>query len=215
MRLLALALGVVLLAGCGAVPPALQDVPGGVGGGVESTPVEVPITVVDPTAVGIPRLGVWSTLIPLGLTDVDCPTEPPCLASPPVTAPMQAGWYAGKDPEFSGDEWQPGEPGPAVIAGHVDGVVNGRKGQPGIFLRLHELVPGDQIIVERNHPETPQPPLTFVVTSVQRYPKAAFPTEQVYGETGRPVLHLITCGGEFDRESGHYIDNVVVGAELA
>lgn len=213
IRAIALVLGAVLLSGCGAAPNS-----SGTGSDLNSevsnsSAPEPPV--VDPTAVGIPKLGAWSTLIPLGLTDVDCPDEPPCLDTPPVTAPMQAGWYAGQDPEFPGDEWQPGEPGPAVIAGHVDGVVDGRKGQPGIFLRLHELVPGDQIIVERNHPETPQSPLTFVVTSVQRYPKAAFPTEQVYGESGRPVLHLITCGGEFDRESGHYIDNVVVGAELA
>lgn len=208
MRLIALVLGgALLLTGCGTTefvsdPPRTP----------RSEPAD-PIEVVDPTAVGIPRLGAWSTLIRLGLTDTDCPAEPPCLQTPPVTEPMQAGWYAGKDPEFDGDEWQPGEPGPAVIAGHVDGVLNGKKGHPGIFAKLGELAPGDQIVVERNDPELPQPPLTFVVTRVGKYGKTAFPTEDVYGETGAPELRLITCGGAF--ESGHYTDNIVVWASLA
>ena len=28
------------------------------------------------------------------------------------------------------------------------------------------------------------------------------------------VLRLITCGGSIDRESGHYLDNVIVFASL-
>ncbi|MCW2756635.1 MAG: hypothetical protein JWO46_381, partial [Nocardioidaceae bacterium] len=32
----------------------------------------------------------------------------------------------------------------------------------------------------------------------------------VYRGDGRPSLRLITCGGTFDRHSGHYLDNVVV-----
>ena len=204
MKLLALVLGAVLLAGCGAEP--VEDPPSEIR--VEQAP-----PIVDPTAVGIPKLGAWSTLIPLGLTDVDCPDGAPCLSTPPVTAPMPAGWSAGARPTVDGDEYQPGEPGSAVIAGHVDGVIDGRKGQPGIFHRLHELAPGDQIIVERNHPRTPQSPLTFVVESVQRYPKDAFPTEQVYGPADAPVLHLVTCTGAF--QGGHYVDNLVVKATLA
>lgn len=202
MRLTALMLGAALLAGCGtteflADPPREPRV----------EPAD-PITVVDPTAVGIAKLGVHSSLIKLGLDDQGE------LVPPPVDAPWQAGWYAGADPAFSGDEWQPGEPGPAVIAGHVDGVIDGRKGSPGVFAELHKLVPGDQVIIERNDPETPQPPLTFVVTAVQRYAKADFPTAEVYAETGRPELRLVTCGGRFDRTSGHYLDNVIVWADL-
>lgn len=172
-----------------------------------------PVTVVNPTAVGIPKLGAWSTLIPLGLTEHDCPADTPCLQPPPADQPMQAGWYAGADPripEGDGDEYQPGEPGPAVIAGHV----NGSGGQDGIFAKLHELAPGDQIVVERNDESTPQPPLTFVVDAVASFPKNQFPTEDVYGSTDTPELRLITCGGEFDRGAGHYRDNVVVWASL-
>jgi hypothetical protein len=170
--------------------------------------------VVDPTAIGIAKLGAWSTLVPLGLTDVDCAAAPPCLQPPPIDQPMQAGWYAGADPRVpdgNGDEIQPGEIGPAVIAGHVDGIVNGTKGHPGIFAELEKLTPGDKITIERN----PQPPLEFVVTEVATYPKAQFPSERVYGRTDTPTLRLITCGGAFGNvRAGHYDSNVVVFAEL-
>lgn len=176
---------------------------------------ELDAPVANPTAITIPKLGAHSTLIPLGLgPDGE-------LAPPPVDQPMQAGWYAGADPrtedsdgdgrpDGDGDEFQPGEIGPAIVAGHVDGVVNGRKGQPGIFARLHELAPGDEILIDRDG----QTSLRFVVTAVQRYRKAAFPTQAVYGPTERPELRLITCGGEFDRASGHYVDNTIAWATL-
>ena len=203
MKLLALVLGAVLaLSGCGTefvTDPPREP---------RSAPADPP-TVVDPTAIGIPKLGMWSTLIPLGLTDEDCPADPPCLATPPLDDPMQAGWYAGADPAFTGDEYQPGEPGPAVIAGHVDG-----NGRDGIFKRLGDLEPGDRIIIERNDPQTPQPPLTFVVDAVGSFPKDRFPTEDVYNEPGVPELRLITCGGSFNAASGHYRDNIVVWASL-
>jgi hypothetical protein len=158
----------------------------------------------DPTFITIPAIDVRSPeLVALGLTDVDCVDEPPCLATPPLDQPEVAGWYAGADPEFGGDEWQPGEPGPAVIAGHVDGIgPDGRKGHPGIFARLGELKPGDEVVVEREL----APPLTYVVESVEVHPKNAFPTAAVYG-VEREQLSLITCGGAF--ADGHYVDNVV------
>lgn len=217
MRLIALVLGgVVLLAGCGttefhADPPRVP----------RAVEVDEPPTS-NPAQLYIPAIDASSSLIPLGLTDVDCPDEPPCLATPPVTEPMQAGWYAGEDtriedangdgvPDGDGDEWQPGEPGPAVIAGHVDGIVNGEKGHPGIFARLGELGVGDEILVELDNGVT----LRFVVDRTGAFPKDAFPTDEVYGETELPTLRLITCGGDFDRGRGHYRDNVVVWATLA
>jgi sortase family protein len=212
-RLLALVLGAALLAGCGT--EFVHDPPR------EPRPTSEPDAeldgpiVVDPTAIGIPKLGAWSTLIPLGLTD-DCDySEPPCLAPPPLDQPMQAGWYAGADPRVSGDEYQPGENGPAVIAGHVDGYgPDGSKGHPGIFAKLGDLAPGDKVIIERNDPRIPQPPLIFVVDGVGSFPKDKFPTEDVYGPTAGPTLRLITCGGTFDRGRGHYVDNIVVWASL-
>jgi hypothetical protein len=192
------------LTSCGAdTPPALQDVSGGDADSALASPP--PAEVPDPWSVTIPRIGAHSTLVPLGLTEANE------LEVPPVDQPLQAGWYAGADPVFDGDEYKPGEVGPAIIAGHVDGVIDGVKGQPGVFARLSELAPGDEVLVDRADTSR----LRFVVTAIQKHAKDKFPSAQVYGETEKPELRLITCGGAFDRAAGHYADNWVVFAELA
>ncbi|WP_447004319.1 sortase domain-containing protein [Saccharothrix isguenensis] len=84
----------------------------------------------EPTEVRIPRIDATSSLIPLGLN----PDE--TVQVPSIEQPMQAGWYVHAR--------APGEPGPAIILGHVDG-----NSQPGIFYRLHELRPGAGVEVSR------------------------------------------------------------------
>jgi hypothetical protein len=54
----------------------------------------------------------------------------------------------------------------------------------------------------------------FAVTSVETYPKDAFPGELVYGGTGASALNLVTCGGDFDRDARSYLSNVVVSTAL-
>lgn len=110
---------------------------------------------------------------------------------------VTAGWFTGGP--------KPGEPGPAVLAGHVD-----YKHVPGVFVRLKELRAGAEATVHRKDGTT----ALFKVYRVDRYPKATFPTDQVYGDTAGPELRLITCGGEFDRSTGNYLDNVVAYAKL-
>jgi sortase (surface protein transpeptidase) len=109
---------------------------------------------------------------------------------------VEAGWYEGSA--------TPGDPGPAVVVGHVDS----RTG-PAVFFRLHELVPGSEVVVGMSDGGS----RTFAVTRVAEFAKAAFPTDEVYGATARPRLRLITCGGLFDIATGHYLDNVVVFAD--
>lgn len=116
------------------------------------------------------------------------------LQVPPSGFP--AGWYTGGP--------TPGQLGPAVIAGHVDW--HG----PGVFLRLHELRPGALIVVNRADGSQP----TFRVSRVATYPKDRFPTASVYGNLDHAGLRLITCGGSFDSQTGHYRDNIVVFGDL-
>jgi sortase (surface protein transpeptidase) len=97
----------------------------------------------------------------------------------------------------------PGEPGPTVVAGHVDS----RTG-PAVFYRLDELAAGDRVEVTRSDGQV----FVYRVVTVESHPKNAFPTGRVYGPTPGPELRLITCGGDFDRSSRHYLDNVVVMA---
>jgi sortase (surface protein transpeptidase) len=132
---------------------------------------------------------VASSLVGLGL-NADGTVE-----VPPVTAPMQAGWFAGGP--------RPGEPGPAVILGHVNG-----GGHAGIFARLHELKAGDEVLIGRSDGGSAR----FVVRRVDQVAKNEFPTDAVYGDTAGPELRLITCGGTFDRAAHSYRDNVIVYA---
>jgi sortase (surface protein transpeptidase) len=142
-----------------------------------------------PTRVRVPSIDVESELVRLGV-DADRVLVPP-------TDFGTAGWFA--------EGPAPGETGPAVIAGHVDSTDG-----PAVFFRLRELQAGDEVLVDRADGSTAR----FEVRSVQRYPKDAFPTEEVYGPTPRAELRLITCGGEFDSEERSYRDNVVVSAQL-
>ncbi len=152
-----------------------------------SAPVPAPPP--PPTVVRIPSIGVNSPLVDLGL-------NPDGTLQVPEDFSV-AGWYVHRP--------VPGEPGPAVIAGHIDS-----KTAPAVFYRLRELAPGALVEVERADGSVAR----FEVVAREQHDKDSFPTERVYGPTQSPELRLITCGGAFDRSSGHYLDNVVVFARL-
>ena len=109
----------------------------------------------------------------------------------------EAGWYA--------DGVRPGDPGPAIVVGHVDSVSG-----PAVFYRLRDLRPGAVALIRLRTGRT----LTFVIDTVQVYPKDQFPSAAVYGPTALPELRLITCTGDFDRNAHGYVDNLVVSAHL-
>jgi hypothetical protein len=140
-----------------------------------------------PEAVVIPAIGVSSPLVRLGL-------QPDRRMEVPEDYSV-AGWYTGGP--------RPGDRGPAVIAGHVDS-----KRGPAVFYRLGELRKGDLIVVRYQG----RAEARFRVERTERHPKRAFPTARVYGDTAWPALRLVTCGGSFDRASGHYRDNMIVFA---
>ena len=145
-----------------------------------------------PLRVRIPRIGVSSPLVELGLA-ADGSMQVPAGADYD-----KAGWFT-EGPE-------PGQLGPAVIAGHVDS-----KAGPSVFFRLRDVHAGDHVLVDREDGRT----LRFVVESSHQYPKAELPTNDVFGPLPWPALRLITCGGAFDRSSRSYTDNIVVTARLA
>jgi hypothetical protein len=49
----------------------------------------------------------------------------------------------------------------------------------------------------------------FAAITLAMYPKAQFPAQQVYASHGYRALQLVTCGGLFDRDTGHYLSNIV------
>ncbi len=144
-----------------------------------------------PVRVTVPAISAESNLISLGRQ------EDGSLAVPPLDRPMQASWW--------NESPTPGELGPAVILGHVNG-----NGKPGVFLNLSKIQAGQQIFVDREDGQT----AIFTVSHVDTVPKAAFPTQAVFGDTPDGQLRLITCGGGLDRSSRSYDSNVVVYANL-
>ena len=107
------------------------------------------------------------------------------------------GWWSGG--------FVPGEIGPTVIVGHYDSKV-----APGVFSRLPKAKVGQFIIVE----QTDGSKYLYRVTEVEKPKKSVFPTDKVYGPTDVSTLRLVTCGGKFDRSTGHYVDNLIVYADL-
>ncbi len=152
-------------------------------------PLVAPMPESQPVNIQIPALDVTSPVMNLGLR-ADGAMEVPPGAYP-------AGWYD--------ESPTPGELGPAIIAAHVDW-----NGEPGVFFQLHELEPGDEVVVARRGGST----AIFRVDRIDEYAKDSFPTEAVYGDIDHAGLRLITCGGEFDDDARSYVNNIVVYASL-
>lgn len=144
-----------------------------------------------PTRLTVPSIGVDSDLMQLGKN------QDGTVEVPPLGVDSPAGWYRNSP--------TPGELGPSVLLGHVDAAAG-----PSVFYRLGELTAGAEVTVTREDGTT----AVFAVDRTERYPKADFPTLEVYGNTDDSQLRLITCGGAFDQSIGHYVDNIVVFATL-
>ena len=140
-----------------------------------------------PRWIRIPAIGVHTRVIPLGLN--------PDRTMQTPTSFSVTGWYK---------PWrEPGERGAAVITGHVDSVDG-----PAVFYRLRELRRGDIIRIARADHTV----VRFRVEGLERWPKAEFPTKRVFRPTRIAALRLVTCSGNFDASTGHYVDNTIVYA---
>lgn len=153
------------------------------------TTPQLPTGVADPVRLEIPSIGVDADLVDLSLGNGD-PEVP--------EAWEDAGWYSTTR--------NPGEIGPAVIAGHIDS-----KAGPAVFFRLDELGQGDEVVVHGADGTS----VTFEVTGSGQYPKTELPDEVFGFGQPEPELRLITCGGSFDSAAGHYVDNLVVYTTVA
>jgi hypothetical protein len=142
-----------------------------------------------PVSLHIPAIGLSVSLSSLGL-DADGTVQVP-------TDIVQPGWFRLGP--------TPGQVGSAVILGHVDNTTG-----PGVFFLLRTLAPGDEIDVTLADGVVAR----FSVNAVVMYPKEGFPADRVYASHGSSALQLVTCGGTFDPQTGHYLSNVVVYSSL-
>ncbi|MEU3693452.1 class F sortase [Streptomyces narbonensis] len=114
---------------------------------------------------------------------------------PSVEDADRIGWY--------GKGVTPGETGPAVLIGHFD-TARG----PAVLKNVSRVRAGDEIAVTRADGRV----AVFRVRELEQVDKKTFPTAKVYGDTVRPELRLVTCGGEL--VDGHRPDNIILYADL-
>jgi sortase (surface protein transpeptidase) len=137
--------------------------------------------------VSIPDLGVDGPVITAGVNtenELDVPPDARTLV-----------WYRHGP--------SPGEPGSAVIAGHLNW-----QGVSGLFANLASTPVGAPVIVTYDDGSQ----RTFTVTTVELVPKPEVSVNGVFARDGERVLRLVTCGGEFDDSVHSYRSNVVVTA---
>jgi hypothetical protein len=154
------------------------------GGLPSADPIEPPVTLV------IPAMRLTATVAAVG---VDARTGE--FDVPPSVD--RVGWYRfGPGLEATA--------GSIVVAGHVDSAAQGK----GAFFALGKLTPGDRITLAGADGSD----RAFTVVGRERYAKTKIPLDRYFARDGAVRLTLITCGGPFDAETGHYRDNVVVTA---
>jgi sortase (surface protein transpeptidase) len=152
-------------------------------------PTSTEAVVAPPVRVRVPAIGVDSAIVDIGVDAAGA-------LVPPATTDV-TGWFAAGP--------APGAVGPALLAAHVDS-----RAGPGVFFRLVDLRPGDEVTVDRADGTS----VVFVVVGTTRVAKTAFPTDLVYSPLPVPALRLVTCGGSFDRSARSYRDNLIVDAAL-
>lgn len=138
--------------------------------------------------IDIPGIGLTAPIVELGDPVGDT------LPVPTLAQAQDVGWY-----QFT---TLPGTPGNAVVVGHVDTYTSA-----AVFYELYLLARGDLIYVDMNGTK-----VRFRVTSIREVSKDQFPVSEVFGSTGKHLLWLITCGGDFDYATRHYLDNIIVSA---
>lgn len=149
----------------------------------------------------VPSIGADAPVVPEGATGPN---------GGALTVPASVhmvGWWDGVWQSPSGTVHEkvaaPGQPGVALLAGHVDSATQGQ----GVFYRLGKAKPGAAVTVTGKDGKVTH----WKVTRVEVVRKTALPSA-LFVNSGPPRLALVSCGGPFDAGTGHYLDNVIAWA---
>ncbi len=173
------------------VPPTATELP---------TPTEPPTTTPDamaalgvPIRLELPSIGVSALVEQVGIT------QDRRMAVP--SSWDRVAWFK--------HGFRPGEPGNAVVAGHLDT----SSGGPAVFWNLDKLAPGDEAIVHYSNGDR----LVFVVqgSAIYDYDASGPSIEQIFGPALTANLNLITCEGAWDHGRATYTKRLVVFTTLA
>jgi sortase (surface protein transpeptidase) len=139
----------------------------------------------------IPSIGVDAQILPVGVDKNG--------AMAVTNESYDVGWYS-KGPA-------PGDPGDAVIDGHLDWYDTSQ----AVFYNLKNVQVGDPIKVQRLDGSV----YNFTVTGVKTVGYNADTTALgLFALGGPPRLSLITCGGTWSHALNQYVSRVVVDAKL-
>jgi sortase (surface protein transpeptidase) len=147
-----------------------------------------------PAHVDIPAVNLHASIIKVDLN------ADQSLGTPPLGNAKVAGWY-DRGPT-------PGQVGSAILDAHVDSAL--MSDYRGAFYYLGLVKPGMEVDVARADGIV----ALFRVDEIQVAAKADFPTAKVYAATAYPALRLITCGGDYDKQSHEYLGNTIVYAHF-
>lgn len=98
--------------------------------------------------------------------------------------------------------FKPGEKGSAVFAGHLDK----KDSSPAVFWKLSDLKEGDKIITTDSKGKS----YTFTVTRLVEYPYKDLPLNEIFGNSDKANLNLITCKGDWNDTTKIYSHRLVV-----
>lgn len=140
-----------------------------------------------PRYLTINKIGVHARVLRLGVNDKG-----------EIAAPQgiwDVGWYEGSA--------KPSEDGTSLIDGHISGPT-----LPAVFVRLHELVAGNRITIERGSGEQ----LQYQVQSVQSVKRDQIDMAALLGahNGNKQSLVLMTCTGQFDATHYAYDSRLIV-----
>ena len=142
-----------------------------------------------PTRLVIKALGVDARVDDVGVQDDGAMVIP--------AAPTSVGWYRyGAAPSDAR--------GNTVIAGHVAT----REDGPGALAPLRGAKPGMRVTVTTADGTN----YDYKVLGREAIVKKALPVDEIFARDGRPLLVLITCGGEYLPELRSHRDNIIVTA---
>lgn len=142
-----------------------------------------------PTRLVIRALGVDARVDDVGVQDDGAMVIP--------AAPTSVGWYRyGSTPTDTS--------GNTVIAGHVATSEDG----PGALAPLRGAKPGMRVSVTSADGTTHE----YKVVGREAIVKKSLPVDEIFARDGRPLLVLITCGGEYLPELRSHRDNIIVTA---
>lgn len=100
---------------------------------------------------------------------------------------------------------RPGERGVAIFSGHYGWNTN----RPAVFDKLYTIKTGAKIYVEDESGDR----VTFVVVKTERYNPTSMANEVFVSKDKNAHLHLITCEGDWDKETKNYSKRLVVFAD--